>query len=705
MEERMMKRTIAMLLALIMALSMLPVTALAAGSGRREIGGAKPYATYYEAEPNNTMAYADYIDATDAYVDAEVGRKSTGDTADWFWFEIDRDYRLQLMAVSGAGGCNTTQFEVFDDSGALVEYNFIFRDEDPHEPNGDDASDDTVFAEVDLHAGKYYIRVIDLTYWVDYSFETVLFAKHHSPVVTASNRASDGKIVLNWNYNAEVEQTGQYSILRATSKNGNYSSLATAMGNETSYVDTSAQPGVTYYYKVIAGASVVYINSFPSNIVSRTCDLAKPTGVKVTRNADTGKNKISWNAVSGADKYSVYGSTDGTNFSLLTTVTGTSVTHNSATLGTTYYYKVKAVDKDNSSANSAYSSIVSGTATCAKPVITVSNVASTGKIKISWSAVTGAKSYDVYRSADGSTWTRLTNTTSTSVTNTKVNAGETWYYSVIARGNSSKTDSSRSAAKSRTCDLPQPTGVKISLNKTSGRNTISWTAVSGADKYSLYASSNGGSTWTKLTTVTGTSVTHNSATPGTTYQYKVMAVDGNNSSANSAYSAVVSGTAVCAKPVITVSNVASTGKIQVSWTAVTGAAKYTLYVYDANGNLLKSTNTTGTSLTHSTAVAGTTYTYKVKALGSTSATNSALSDGKSRTCDLPAPTLTVTTNYKVYGSSDGGSTWTLLTTMTGTAVTHNSASKGVTYRYRVMAVASNSAANSAYSGAVSVTVR
>ena len=99
-----------------------------------------------------------------------------------------------------------------------------------------------------------------------------------------------------------------------------------------------------------------------------------------------------------------------------------------------------------------------------------------------------------------------------------------------------------------------------------------------------------------------------------------------------------------------------------------------------------------------------------------------MSDAKSRTCDLPQPTLTVTTNsngkprltwnkvsgavqYKVYGSTDGGATWNLLSTVSSTAVNHGSAAKGVTYSYKILAVASVSSANSAYSNVVSVTVR
>ena len=60
-----------------------------------------------------------------------------------------------------------------------------------------------------------------------------------------------------------------------------------------------------------------------------------------------GKPKLSWNAVNGADKYRVYRSTDGVNFKYYDTTTKTAYTNKSVTAGTTYYYKVKAVNVVN----------------------------------------------------------------------------------------------------------------------------------------------------------------------------------------------------------------------------------------------------------------------------------------------------------------------------------------------------------------------
>ena len=69
---------------------------------------------------------------------------------------------------------------------------------------------------------------------------------------------------------------------------------------------------------------------------------------------------MSWNKVEYADKYAVYRAVKGGNYSKIATITGTSVV-NTKNLknGTTYYYRVKAIDSSNENATSASSVTVS----------------------------------------------------------------------------------------------------------------------------------------------------------------------------------------------------------------------------------------------------------------------------------------------------------------------------------------------------------
>ena len=349
--------------------------------------------------------------------------------------------------------------------------------------------------------------------------------------------------------------------------------------------------------------------------------------LKVTNVASSGKPKLSWSAVERAVKYRVYRAT-GKNgaFKLLSTTTGTSLTNTSTTAGTLYYYYVEAVDADGYV--SRPSAAVSRTCDLARPVITLSNVASTGKVKISWEKIEGAVKYEVYRSTDNKTWSKLSTVSGTSLTNTSTTAGTLYYYKVKAIASNSGANSAYSTVKSRRCDLARPSISSLTIISSTGKIKVKWGAVDGAVKYALYCSTDN-KTWTKLVTTTGTSINHNSAVAGTRYYYKVYAI-ASNSAANSAYSTVKDGYCDLARPTLTV-KLNSKDKPVLTWNEIDGAVKYAVYRSTDNKTWTKMITTTGTKLTHSSAVAGTTYYYKVRAIASVSNANSAYSTVKTIT--------------------------------------------------------------------------
>lgn len=169
------------------------------------------------------------------------------------------------------------------------------------------------------------------------------------------------------------------------------------------------------------------------------------------------------------------------------------------------------------------------------PVITLSNVQSTGKIKIEWTSVEGAVSYKVYRSHDGETWSLLKNTTKTSLVNTSAKAGEKYYYRVKAIASESSLNSAYSKVKYRTCDLKRPT-ITLANVKSTGKIKVSWEKVDGAVSYKVYNSQDKKS-WKLIKTTSSTSVTNTSVVAGKKYYYKVRAI-ASDSAANSAYSVI-----------------------------------------------------------------------------------------------------------------------------------------------------------------------
>lgn len=256
--------------------------------------------------------------------------------------------------------------------------------------------------------------------------------------------------------------------------------------------------------------------------------------LKITTSA--GHPKIYWNAVNGATKYWIYRSTDGKNFKYYDTTTNTSYTNSSTSIGTTYYYKVKAVKnvggKDFVSSYSIAKSIK-----CKPAVPSLSISRSNGKPKLSWKAVSGAAKYWVYRSTDGKNFKYYDTTTKTGYTNSGAASGTKYYYRVkaVAVVNGKNVISANSSTKSLITTLATPS---VSITASNGKPKLAWKAITGADKYYIYRSTDG-ENFGYFDSTTKTSYTNTGAKKGTKYYYIVKAVCASNGYANSNYSTVV----------------------------------------------------------------------------------------------------------------------------------------------------------------------
>ena len=263
-----------------------------------------------------------------------------------------------------------------------------------------------------------------------------------------------------------------------------------------------------------------------------------PVTAKADYWASTGKPYLKWTAVDGANRYYVYRSTtkDGT-YSFLGSTANLNYTDSAANAGTTYYYKIKAGIVNG--AKSASSAAVAVTCRCARPVVKPSYVGTSGKPYIYWSAVDGAGKYYVYRSTSkNGTYEYIGYTAKTNYTDSKAVAGTTYYYKVKAISKVRSTaNSSLSAAVAVTCRCARPS-VKITTSNGSPR--LTWNAVAGASQYEVYRATSKNGSYTKMFTTSNLSYTNTSAKAGTTYYYKVKAVSKVKSTANSAFSTVVS---------------------------------------------------------------------------------------------------------------------------------------------------------------------
>ncbi|HJV34105.1 fibronectin type III domain-containing protein [Geomonas sp.] len=409
-----------------------------------------------------------------------------------------------------------------------------------------------------------------------------------------------GQVSLSW---GAVSNATGYNIYWSTTAGvttGNGTKIA-ATGN--SFVQTGLQAGTTYYYVITAvnaaGESAASAQASASTNAAPPVVTVPAAPMGVMAAGGTKQTTVSWPAVTGATSYNVYYSTSSgvttTSGTKLSGATSPSVVTNLAD-STTYYFIVTAV---NSAGESAASVQVAATTLTPAPAPTApaapTGVTATGganQATISWQAVSGATSYNVYYSTTSgvttTSGTRKAGVSSPYVL-TGLSAGTTYY--VVVTAANAVGESAASAQASATTNAPPPAipAAPTGVTATGGTNqvTVSWPAVSGATSYNLYWSTKTGVTTTSGTKISGATSPYlqTGLAAGTSYYYVVTAV---NSSGESAASAQVSAATAAPAPVLPTAptGVAGTGgtkQVTVSWSAVSGATSYNLYYSTVSG--------------------------------------------------------------------------------------------------------------------------
>lgn len=263
-----------------------------------------------------------------------------------------------------------------------------------------------------------------------------------SPEVGIGINPDTGKPVVQW---GPVEGAANYRVYRSTSENEGYKLVytATAAG---SYTDKNAKAGTVYYYKVKAMHKASSASSEYSETVNCLCALAKPDA-SISANTGTGKPVVKWKTVTGASEYYVYRSIDeDCEYELVyTAVTARSYTDQKAEAGVSYCYMVQAAHK-NPEANSECTEILEQICILEKPVVSITRKA--GDPSLSWSEISGAEHYEVWRATSKTgTYTKVGTVTETGFTDSEVRAGRTYYYKVMAIHENPDANSEFSAVK------------------------------------------------------------------------------------------------------------------------------------------------------------------------------------------------------------------------------------------------------------------
>jgi len=234
-------------------------------------------------------------------------------------------------------------------------------------------------------------------------------------------------ITFDWN---PVLGAAGYIIYRRSISNSFFTEAGKS--ETSSFTNTGLIEGTTYYFRVAA----VYSDGMSpqsNNVVTMSLP-GIPTGVKAAA-ASSNSIIINWNSVSGAYGYRVYRSTSADGIFTEIAVFSSTYTHTDTGLDadTAYYYRVAAY---NGSGTGEQSSVVNATPP-GIPAGVSAEAESFTIITVSWSPVTTAEGYKIYRgtSANGA-FTEVGTSAATSFTNTGLMPGTTYYYKVAAYNSS-----------------------------------------------------------------------------------------------------------------------------------------------------------------------------------------------------------------------------------------------------------------------------
>ena len=384
--------------------------------------------------------------------------------------------------------------------------------------------------------------------------------------------------------------------------------------------------------------------------------------------------------------------------------------------GTTYYYEVNAT---TGGGTSTFSSVVSGTTLPGIPTGLSATATSSQAISVSWTAVAGAATYTLQRATSASgPWTQIYTGATAAFGDSGLQAGTTYYYEV--RTNTATGNSAYSSSVSATtlAAVPNPpTGLTVSASALQTLS-VSWNAVSGATNYVLDRSTSSSGPYAQLYSGTTAAFADSGLQFGTTYYYEVNATTGGGTST---FSSVVSGTTLPGIPTGLSATATSSQAISVSWTAVAGAATYTLQrATSASGPWTQIYTGATAAFGDSGLQAGTTYYYEVRT--NTATGNSAYSSSVSATTPAAVPnpptgltvsasalqTLSVSwnavggaTNYVLDRATSSSGPYAQLYSGTTAAFADSGLQFGTTYYYEVNATTGGG--TSTFSSPVSAT--
>jgi fibronectin type 3 domain-containing protein len=430
----------------------------------------------------------------------------------------------------------------------------------------------------------YWVKAVNLLGTSGFSAGTgaIVAGKTLSPPTGALSSIDDeDAITVTW---AAVAGATKYDVWRHTTENF---AAATKVGSNvvgTSFDDTTATANTFYVYWIVAKNDVGN-ESNPSLATGGFVAPALPAVPAGVSASDDQANQVtvSWTAAARAERYEIWRHTSNSSAGAtkIGHTTALSFVDDSATVGVTYYYWVKAI---NYTGWSGFSASDAGVATAPIP-LPPANVTATrgvGKVTVEADPADYATTYSVWRHTSDVTGaaTQIASGLVAPYFEDTTGVPETGYFYWFKASNATGT-SGFSASADAAAQIAAPTGVAASSNVV-GKVVVTWNAVAHRDGYEVWRSTtNDSGTATQIAAgLTATTYDDTTVVQGVVYYYWLKAVKG---ATPSPFSASDSGeTAIPPAPTGVNATTDLTDRITVSWDSVSGASGYEIRVATVN---------------------------------------------------------------------------------------------------------------------------
>jgi fibronectin type 3 domain-containing protein len=285
--------------------------------------------------------------------------------------------------------------------------------------------------------------------------------------------------------------------------------------------------------ELLSGGRGAAVPSAPSNL---------------TATSGNSQVSLSWATTATANSYTVERSTQsGGPYSPVATLTANTYLDSTVTNGSTYYYVVRAANMIGSSAPSSQASVFPSPSSAPSVPGSVDIASGGGDFDpfyggaiaiVSWAQVTNAAGYNVYRSTDGITFSKLTSLpqSGTQFTDLGISNDATYYYAVTAVNPAGESAKSSLVTATPVETIHQPP--VLSSQQRNGFVFLSWipdplTTPQFGPEFNVKRGNSPSGPFTTIIQISTNNAYDFTAEPGKTYYYAVTATNGSGESAAS----------------------------------------------------------------------------------------------------------------------------------------------------------------------------